>query len=98
MVIVSDRAKQVLLERKHAAHIDEPEGLRVAVDESGALILVADHPRFDDQLVEHEGATVLLLSPDAQMVLAGMRVDCMQMPDGDVELVLRSSGVYNGHA
>jgi len=99
MVHVSERAKQVLLERKQEANIREPEvGLRVAVDPSGQWVLVADHPRADDQLVEHEGTTVLLVSPDAQTVLAGMKVDCLETPEGEVELVLRSSGSYNGRA
>jgi len=33
-------------------------------------MLIADHEREDDQIVEHKGSTVLLLDPVAQSALA----------------------------
>jgi Fe-S cluster assembly iron-binding protein IscA len=89
MVIVSERAKERLLEQKQAANLDgEAVGLRVAPDPSGQWMLVADHAREDDQIVEYRGSTVLLVDPVAQSALDGVRVDCVDTTEGDPELVL----------
>jgi hypothetical protein len=97
MVAVSRRAKELLLERKLEAKIIEPEvGLRVAPDPSGQWVLHADHPRHGDQVVEHEGVTVLLMSPYVQSALVGTEVDCVETPEGGVELALTRAGADNG--
>ncbi|PYN76250.1 MAG: hypothetical protein DMD96_26380 [Candidatus Rokuibacteriota bacterium] len=89
MVAVSERAKQKLLEQKQAANIDEAEiGLRVAAAPTGQWMLVADHARDDDQVVEHKGTTVLLVDPVAQSALDGVQVDCVETAEGEVELIL----------
>jgi Fe-S cluster assembly iron-binding protein IscA len=97
MVAVSERAKQFLFERRQAANINEPEaGLRVEPDPSGQWVLVADHPRSGDQIVEHEGVTILLVDPEAQGALVGAKVDCMETSEGVVELALTRAGSHNG--
>jgi Fe-S cluster assembly iron-binding protein IscA len=89
MVTVSERAKERLLEQKQAANLDGVAvGLRVAAGPSGQWILVADHAREDDQIVEYRGSTVLLVDPVAQSALDGVRVDCLETTEGDPELVL----------
>jgi len=97
MVVVTERAKQFLLERKQTANIDEPDaGLWVAPDPSGQWVLVADQPRSGDQIVQHEGVTVLLVDPEAQGALVGAKVDCLETPEGEVELALTRTGSDNG--
>ena len=89
MVTVSERAKERLLEQKQAANLEgEAVGLRVAAAPTGQWMLVADHAREDDQVVEHRGSTVLLVDPVAQSALDGVRVDCVQTTEGDTELIL----------
>jgi hypothetical protein len=89
MVAVSERAKRILLEQKRAANIDGAEvGLRVASAPSGQWMLLVDEPRAGDQVVEHDGTTVLLVDPVAQTALVGAEVDCVETPEGDIELVL----------
>src|SRR6266508_182244 len=89
MVAVSERAKKILLEQKRAANIDDADvGLRVAAAPAGQWMLVVDEPRDDDQVVEYDGATVLLVDPEAQSALVGTEVDCVETPEGAVELVL----------
>lgn len=89
MVAVSERAKRMLLEQRRAANIDGVDvGLRVAAAPSGQWMLLVDEPRDGDQVVEHEGTTVLLVDPVAQSALVGAEVDCMETADGDIELVL----------
>jgi Fe-S cluster assembly iron-binding protein IscA len=75
MVTVTERAKERLLEQKQAARIEDAEiGLRVSADSTGQWMLIADHARDDDQVVEHRGSTVLLIDPVAQSVLEGTQV------------------------
>jgi Fe-S cluster assembly iron-binding protein IscA len=89
MVNVSERAKERLLEQKQAANLDDTAvGLRVAAGPTEQWMLVADHAREDDQVIEHRGSTVLLVDPVAQSVLDGVQVDCVETTDGDIELIL----------
>lgn len=89
MVAVSERAKRILLEQKQAASIDGADvALRVAAAPSGQWMLLVDETREGDQVVEHDGTTVLLVDPVAQSALIGAEVDCVETPDGDIELVL----------
>jgi Fe-S cluster assembly iron-binding protein IscA len=89
MVTVSERAKETLLEQKQAANLQGEEvTLRVAASPTGQWMLVADHQRDDDQVVEHRGSTVLLVDPAAQTALDGVRLDCVLTPQGETSLVL----------
>ena len=89
MVTVSERAKERLFEQKEAANFGGAEvALRVAAGPTGQWMLIADHARDDDQVVEHRGSTVLLLDPVAQSALDGVQVDCVETTEGDIELIL----------
>jgi Fe-S cluster assembly iron-binding protein IscA len=93
MVTVSERAKERLLEQKAAANFGGAEvALRVAAGPTGQWMLIADHARDDDQVVEHRGSTVLLVDPVAQSALDGVQVDCVETTEGDVELILVAQG------
>jgi hypothetical protein len=99
MMIVTGRAKNLLLERKRTANINDPEsGLRVSADQGGQWLLVADHPRDGDSVIQHEGVTVLLVSPDVQSALVGTKLDCLEASDGSVELALTRAGTDNDRA
>src|SRR5438309_10252146 len=88
MVIISERAKERLLEQKQAANLGgEAVGLRVAAGQTGQWMLVADHAHEDGQVVEYRGSTVLLVDPVAQSALDGVRVDCGGTTEGDAELL-----------
>lgn len=99
MISVSDRAKAfLLLERKLNANISDPGmGLRIAKEAFGEWILVADHPRSGDQVIQHAGVTVLLISPDVQRTLAGTTVVCVETPDGAQDLALTRARAQNDH-
>ena len=89
MVTVSERAKERLFEQKEAANFGGAEvALRVAAGPTGQWMLIADHARHDDQVVEHRGSTVLLVDPVAQSALDGVQVDCVETTEGDLELIL----------
>ena len=89
MVTVSERAKERLFKQKEAANFGGAEvALRVAAGPTGQWMLIADHARDDDQVVEHRGSTVLLVDPVAQSALDGVQVDCVETTEGDLELIL----------
>ena len=98
MVHVTERAKEVLLERKRSANINDPEtGLRLARSSGGRLALVADRMKAGDQVVKHKDSTVLLVDAElSQLVLAGRTLDCRQS-GGRADLVLTTpSGPTTG--
>lgn len=89
MVTVTERAKETLFEQKQAANLAGAEvALRVATSPTGQWMLIADHARDDDQIVEHRGSTVLLVDLAAQTALDGVQLDCVPTPEGDTALVL----------
>ena len=88
----------LMREQKQAARIDDVEiGLRVSADSTGQWMLIADHARDDDQVVQHRGSTVLLIDPVAQSVLEGTQVDCVETADGAMELVLGAATDEDDH-
>lgn len=97
MVHVTERAKEVLLQRK-PPHLPEREAglrmvLRTAFAPSRRLSLVTDRVKAGDQVVTHKDSTVLLIDARlSALVLSGATVDCRDAEDGRPQLVLRSSG------
>ncbi len=93
MIQVTDRAKDVLLQKKAAANIEDPDvGLRLTSEPSGKVTLVVDRPKAGDEVVTHRESTILLVDPDVSVFLmAGRTVDCREIDGGGVQLVLRSS-------
>jgi hypothetical protein len=93
MIRVTERAKQLLLEKKRLANIADPEvGLRLERSTQGELALSADRMKAGDQVVKHEDSTVLLVDAElSEMIFAGRTVDCAER-EGRTGLVLRTSG------
>jgi hypothetical protein len=93
VVHVTERAKQVLLERKRSANLnDPPMALRLARRAGGKLALFADRMKAGDQLVKHKDSTVLRVDAElSELILAGRTVDCGQT-GGRADLVLTTPG------
>jgi hypothetical protein len=93
MVHVTERAKEVLLERKRSANVNDPGvGLRLARSSGGKLALFADRMKAGDQVVKHKDSTVLLVDAElSELVLAGRTVDCTER-GGRADLVLTRPG------
>lgn len=97
MVNVTERAKEVLLQRKPPHLPERAAGLRMvlrtAFAPSRRLSLVTDRVKAGDQVVTHKDCTVLLIDAKlSELLLAGATVDCRDAEDGRPQLVLRSSG------
>jgi hypothetical protein len=93
MVHVTERAKEVLLERKWSANIDDPgTALRLARGPGRKLALFADRMKAGDQVVKHKDSTVLLVDAElSELILAGRTVDCTQT-GSRADLVLTAPG------
>jgi len=77
--------------------IADPEAaLRLAANDSGQLEISVDVARDGDEVLRHEGATLLLIADAVFHRLAGSTIDCTQTPAGFQLTVNRSRGGDNG--
>ncbi len=84
MLTVTEKAKQQLKEILET-HTDDPEvGLRMLREPSGQIELVLSKADNHDQVVEHEGAKVLLLEPDVISLVDNTVLDVQDSVDGPV--------------
>ena len=89
MLTVTEGAKQLLKETL-LAHTDDPEiGLRLSLKAPGQLGIVLDREEEGDQVVEHEGAKVLLVAPELAPVVDGGTLDVQDTADGPKLAVFR---------
>ena len=93
MLSVTERAKQLLLERKVSANISDPQvGLRLSRRPGGTLGLAPDRMKAGDQIVTYQDSTVLLVDAElSELAFAGLTVDC-SLRAGRTELVLTTRG------
>jgi hypothetical protein len=88
MFHVTDRAKEVLFQKKQA-HLPQPDMMLRLASRGGRLALVADRVKAGDRIITHGDAPVLLVDPQmSEIVLAGTIVDCRDTADGSIEFVL----------
>jgi len=89
MLTVTESAKQ-LLKKTLRSHSDDPEtGLRLSMDSGGQLGIKLDSESEDDQVVEHEGAKVLLVAPGLATALEGNTLDVQDTDDGSKLVVTK---------
>ena len=82
MLTVTDSAKQLLKETL-SAHTDDPEiGLRLELKPPRQLGIVLDREAEGDQVVEHEGAKVLLVASELAPAVDGVTLDIQDTADG----------------
>ena len=89
MLTVTDSAKQYLKELL-LDHTDDPEiGLRLSLKSPEQLGLVLEREAEGDQVVEHAGSKVLLVSQELASLLEGATVDVQDTADGPKLVVSR---------
>jgi len=82
MLTVTESAKQLLKETL-TAHSDDPEvGLRLEFNPPGGFGIVLDREAEGDQVVEHEGAKVLLVASELAPVVEAVTLDVQDTPEG----------------
>jgi Fe-S cluster assembly iron-binding protein IscA len=82
MVVVTDRAKTYLKESVLSKIHGKTPGVsaRLAQTGAGELSMFPDKGMEGDQVVEHEGAIVLLIDGKLSGRLTGATIDCVEAP------------------
>lgn len=82
MLTVTESAKQILKETLQE-HSDDPEtSIRLSVQEGGQFGIKLDSESEGDQVVEHDGAKVLLVASGLSNVLEGRTMDVHDTEEG----------------
>jgi len=90
MVTVTEAAREELLLILESAATQEPGvGLRMVPGRQGNIGLVLDTEKEGDQVVEHEGAKVLLVDEEVSKALKGWIVDYQDHPEGRRLVVIK---------
>jgi len=90
MLTVTESAKGLLKEIL-TAHSDDPEmGVRLLLNSPGQLGLVLGEEEPGDQVVEHQGSKVLLVSSDLAMALEEITLDVSDTDDGPKLIVQKA--------
>lgn len=76
MVTVTERARERLKELLEARTEDTSVGLRLELTPSGEFAVFPDQERVDDQVVEHQGAAVLLVGQEIAQKVEDTTIDC----------------------
>ena len=84
MVTVTALAAEKLREGLQAATTDPEACIRLALSPSvpNRIEMVLDKAKEEDQVVENEGAKLILLDPEIAQVLEGMVIDYDESPQG----------------
>jgi len=89
MLTVTENAKQLLKETL-TAHSDDPGvGLRLSLNPPDEFGIALDSEAEGDQVVEHEGAKVLLVGSDLAPLVDGKTLDVEDTAEG-TKLVISS--------
>lgn len=75
LIAVTQRAKEELMSRLSRGTDAPGLGVRLASGTPGTFELLADQPRDEDQVVEHEGLNVLLVEKEISDMLDGATLD-----------------------
>jgi len=81
MLTVTERAAQEL-KGILQAHAVEPEQVLRLVREAQGFSLRLDKESAGDEVVESEGATILLIDEQLSPIVDGAVVDCIDTPEG----------------
>ena len=82
MLTVTENGKEEL-KRMSSQIVEQPGStLRLVANEQGQLGLIADTEKEDDQSIEHQGETILLLDKILSEALEGVCVDCQDEGEG----------------
>ncbi|MDY6908189.1 MAG: hypothetical protein SV910_08190 [Chloroflexota bacterium] len=78
---VSTKAAEEL-KGKLGEYSNEPDDVfRLILDPEG-LKIVLDAERQGDQVIQHEGDSILVVASDLSLALAGVTIDCEEGPEG----------------
>jgi Fe-S cluster assembly iron-binding protein IscA len=82
MLTVTEGAKQLLKETLKEHSEDPQTGIRLSIKEGGQFMIVLDNESEGDQVVEHEGAKVLMVSSNLATDLSESTLDVRETQEG----------------
>jgi Fe-S cluster assembly iron-binding protein IscA len=82
MLNVTERAKQELRGLLMANAYSPETGLRLTFGTEGQFGVTLDKERADDQMIEYEGAKVLLVTKELANILEKTTIDVEDTPEG----------------
>ena len=82
MLTVTEAAREKLKETLLANTDDQEASLRLTMRPPGQLGLVLDRVSPGDDVVEHQGSKVLVVSHEIAELLQGSKLDVEDTPDG----------------
>lgn len=88
MIHVTERAREMIKETLDDV-LEEPELVLRLGPISSALALYLDSQNDDDEVIEHEGRAVLLVSRELSAELGGAAIDVEEAADGSHIVLLR---------
>ena len=90
MIGVTEKAK-IEMRKVLAGKVDHPEAcLRLRVSDEGNLGLGIDIARPDDEVVEYQGTTLLVVEPELAGTLVDISIDVEDSDDGSQLVIIDS--------
>jgi Fe-S cluster assembly iron-binding protein IscA len=89
MLTITESAKQLLKEILKTHSDDSNKGIRLVLESPGQLSLALGTEEKDDQVIEHEGAKVLLVSKELMPVVEGVTLDVEDTANGPKVVALK---------
>jgi Fe-S cluster assembly iron-binding protein IscA len=89
MLKVTERASKELKQVLEGAIKEPDQLLRLVTDLEGNYKLTLDTEREGDQVVEHEGTKIMVISPEISTELEGAVLDSQDTPVGPVLTISR---------
>jgi Fe-S cluster assembly iron-binding protein IscA len=90
VVNVTERARERLKALRETAIDDASVGLRLETTSSGEFGVFPDRKRADDQIVEHQGAVVLLVGQEIAEQVENTTIDYDESEPGPRLVIKRS--------
>jgi Fe-S cluster assembly iron-binding protein IscA len=81
-VTVTERAAEELRNVFTETVPTQDQTLRLVLEPGGGLVLGVDKTREDDEVVQVEGASVLVVATDLLDLLGDITIDCREAPEG----------------
>jgi Fe-S cluster assembly iron-binding protein IscA len=87
-VTVTDRAAEELRNVITEAAPAPDQMLRLVATPGGGLALGVDRPREGDEMIEAQGADILVIASNFLEALGDITIDCREAPEGERPILL----------
>jgi Fe-S cluster assembly iron-binding protein IscA len=82
MLTVTESAKQLLWEMLIANSTEPDMGVRLNIETTGQLSLILDKEGYGDDIIEHSGEKILMMTPEVASLVDNITIDTKDTPSG----------------